>query len=220
MDAVDEECVLLQRRCGSRRAARRSTGVHQPPADTGAGVSAVAVGRRRNAALRVEPQQTAADYQQQREHRKLRPADAPLAAVAVVPGRALRRSAGRPPERCVAICLTVAGQAKESLTKPSTCSSTHAPAAYASAHWATLRRRSLAQMLLVFTLCRRVGQSAAPMASECSGLPAGARGKQVHSDLKADPHVAFAPTIDESKGERWVLQRGRSQGHGWRAPKG
>ena len=39
---------------------------------------------------------------------------------------------------------------------------------------------------LGFTLCRRVGHSAAPMASECSGLSAGARGKQVHSDLKAD----------------------------------
>ena len=35
------------------------------------------------------------------------------------------------------------------------------------------------------TLCRRVGQSTAPMASECSGLSAGACGKQVHSDLKA-----------------------------------
>ena len=39
------------------------------------------------------------------------------------------------------------------------------------------------------TLCRRVGHSAAPMASECSGLSAGARGKQVHSDLKADTHA-------------------------------
>ena len=56
---------------------------------------------------------------------------------------------GRPTAKTiVAICLTVAGHAKESLTKPSTCSSTHAPAAYASAHWATLRRRSLAQILL------------------------------------------------------------------------
>ena len=27
------------------------------------------------------------------------------------------------------------------------------------------------------------------MASECSGLPAGACGKQVHSDLKADTHA-------------------------------
>ena len=39
------------------------------------------------------------------------------------------------------------------------------------------------------TLCRRVGQSSAPMPSECSGLPAGARRKPVHSDLKADTHA-------------------------------
>ena len=39
------------------------------------------------------------------------------------------------------------------------------------------------------TLCRRVGQSTAPMASECSGLSAGPRGKHVHSDLKADAHA-------------------------------
>ena len=38
------------------------------------------------------------------------------------------------------------------------------------------------------TLCRRVGHSSAPMASECSGLSAGARGKQVHSDRKAATH--------------------------------
>ena len=47
---------------------------------------------------------------------------------------------------------------------------------------------------LGFTLCRRVGQSAAPMASECSGLSAGARGKQVHSDLKADTHAVSQRT--------------------------
>ena len=39
------------------------------------------------------------------------------------------------------------------------------------------------------TLCRRVGQSAAPMASECSGLSGGTRGKHVHGDLKADTHA-------------------------------
>ena len=39
------------------------------------------------------------------------------------------------------------------------------------------------------TLCRRVGQSSAPMASECSGLSAGARGKHVHSDRKAATHA-------------------------------
>ena len=38
---------------------------------------------------------------------------------------------------------------------------------------------------VVFTHCRRVGQSTAPMASECSGLSAVSRGKHVHSDLKA-----------------------------------
>src|SRR5688572_11900219 len=41
-----------------------------------------------------------------------------------------------------------------------------------------------------FTLSRRVGQSSAPMASECSGLPAGARGKRVHRGLKADTRAA------------------------------
>ena len=39
------------------------------------------------------------------------------------------------------------------------------------------------------TLCRRVGHSAAPMASECSGPSAGSRGKHVHSDLKAGTHA-------------------------------
>jgi hypothetical protein len=32
------------------------------------------------------------------------------------------------------------------------------------------------------------------MAPECSGLPAGARGKQVHSDLKADTHAGSQRT--------------------------
>ena len=48
------------------------------------------------------------------------------------------------------------------------------------------------------TLCRRVGQSTAPMASECSGLSAGARGKHVHSDLKADAH-APAPRMTDDR---------------------
>ena len=47
---------------------------------------------------------------------------------------------------------------------------------------------------LAITLCRGVGHSAAPMASECSGLSAGARGKRVHSDLKVDAHAGSQRT--------------------------
>jgi hypothetical protein len=58
------------------------------------------------------------------------------------------------------------------------------------------------------TLCRRVGQSTAPMASECSsGLPAAARGKHVPSDPKAATHAVSqrtrhkcAPTTDNTAG--------------------
>ena len=39
------------------------------------------------------------------------------------------------------------GQPKVSVANPRTCSSTHAPAAYASPHCTTLRRRSLVQVL-------------------------------------------------------------------------
>ena len=104
-------------------------------------------GRRRGAALRVQPQQAAAEKQQQRQHRKLRAGDSLLAAVAVVPAEDYDDRQADREQRWSRSALTVAGQAKESLTKPSTCSSTHAPAAYASPHWTTLRRRSLAQML-------------------------------------------------------------------------
>ena len=70
---------------------------------------------------------------------------------------------------------------------------------------------------LGFTLCRRVGQSAAPMASECSGLSAGARGKHVHSDLKADRHAVSQRTrqkcsVTASDGFRFGPN---SDGHDW-----
>ena len=85
---------------------------------------------------------------------------------------------------------SVMASGTDSLTYSRPCRNPQAAATYTSPHWTTLRRRSLAQALSR-TLCRRVGHSAAPMASECSGPSAGARGKRVHSDLKAGHAWSF-----------------------------
>ena len=73
------------------------------------------------------------------------PRDSLLAAVAVVPGE---RHDDRQADRSPSIAsLPDDAASRRRRRRTQTCSSTHAPAAYASPHWTTLRRRSLVQVL-------------------------------------------------------------------------
>ena len=141
----------------------------------------------------VVPERPAAEQQQQREDRELGGADALLASVAVVPGEDQRRRAGR--SECEERDLPELFGPVEGLAD--VFEALQEPPGGRDVHKSPLDDLAAAQSspgALGSTLCRRVGQSSAPMASECSGLPAGTRGKHVHSDLKAATHAVSQRT--------------------------